>query len=426
MGIENIVQIQISRQTQGVSRVGFGVPLIIGPNASFAGIREYASLAAVLVDFADSTGEYKAAAAMFAQTPKPTKVKIAKATTPVAQVSKVVIATVANASAYTVTINGVAYTITSDADATKSEIQTALIAAINAGTEPVTASANVDDIDVTADNDGEPFTITVGTRLTVSTPTPNVGIAGDIAAYNQADPDWYALVTVAIDDVTVKQAAATIEALPKSYIVRRNDAAIKTASTTDIASVLKALGYNRTAVFYLGTADNYADAALLGRMLPEDPGSATYAFKTLPGVVADSLTDAERGYLDGKNVIYYETVAGVSITKNGKMVGGEYIDIMIGIDWLQARMQERIYQQLVTLKKIPFTDAGIAIIENEMKAQLEEAMRKGVAASYTTTVPRAADVSSIDKAARLLPDMQFTAVFSGAVHKTEVQGIVTL
>ena len=58
-----------------------------------------------------------------------------------------------NNTTYTVTINGTAFQYVSDADATVAEITAGLVAQINAGAEPVTASDNGTDFDVQGDPD---------------------------------------------------------------------------------------------------------------------------------------------------------------------------------------------------------------------------------------------------------------------------------
>lgn len=58
-----------------------------------------------------------------------------------------------NNTTYTVTINGTAFQFISDADATVAEITAGLVAAINAGAEPVSATDNGTDLDL--EGDGE-------------------------------------------------------------------------------------------------------------------------------------------------------------------------------------------------------------------------------------------------------------------------------
>lgn len=98
----------------------------------------------------------------------------------VAQVERITVDTAANSTAYTVTINGVPISFTSDANATKEEIRDGLVAAINAEgfvNSEVTASngPTTDTLDVTADTAGTPFTLTESdANLSTSTITANV------------------------------------------------------------------------------------------------------------------------------------------------------------------------------------------------------------------------------------------------------------
>jgi hypothetical protein len=101
----------------------------------------------------------------------------------VAQVDTVTVATVLNSTIYTVRINGVDVSFTSDASATAGEIALGLVAAINASTDPavtgVTAATTALAADaaatltITADVAGTPFTATVGANLTIATTTAN-------------------------------------------------------------------------------------------------------------------------------------------------------------------------------------------------------------------------------------------------------------
>lgn len=438
MGIESIVNVQISLQTQGVTRAGFGIPLILGPNAGFSGIRTYSSLTGVAADFATSTDEYKMARAIFSQAPRPTQVKIRDISTPVVQVNTITPdVTVQEVFAYEVTINGELFSFTSDATPTAAEVVTGLIALINASSQPVTASGTTTLI-LTSDSAGLGFTVAVGARLANVPTTPNVGISTDILAAVQEDANWYALLTTNHDDVTIKDAAATIEALRKIYLVRDDSSDIKTAVTTDILSFLKNKTYLRTGILWSGTPNDMGDAAWEGRVLPLDPGSETWAFKTLAGVTVDSLTDSEQNFLDGKNGNYYIQVAGINITKNGKMAGGEYIDVVRFRDWLQARIEEDVFAILANSDKVPYTDGGIAIIESALRKVLREGQQVGgiipdfvndsnvLVPGFTVTVPSAADISDSDKASRTLRDVEFTAQLAGAIHAVEIFGVITL
>lgn len=73
--------------------------------------------------------------------------------------------TAANSTVYTVTINGVPFTYTSDGSGTTAEITVGLAAAINAGSEPVRASGADTPLIVESSNDYPNFTHAVGANL---------------------------------------------------------------------------------------------------------------------------------------------------------------------------------------------------------------------------------------------------------------------
>jgi hypothetical protein len=167
----------------------------------------------------------------------------------------------------------------------------------------------------------------------------------------------------------------------------------------------------------------------MGDRFPSSPGSSTWMFKTLVGITVDSITSTQSTNIRNKNGNTYETVGGVNITREGKVASGEYIEVIRGVDWLESRMEERIYSRFVNLPKIPYTNAGIAIIEAEVRAQLQEAVVAGVIdgeQAITVTVPLISEISVNDRANRILPAITFEAKLAGAIHKATVRGTVTV
>jgi len=78
--VKDIIEINISRETRGVSRQGFGTPLFIGSTAGVLSatdrVRTYSSAEAVLNDFTETDPEYIAALRFFGQELEPTYIKI--------------------------------------------------------------------------------------------------------------------------------------------------------------------------------------------------------------------------------------------------------------------------------------------------------------------------------------------------------------
>lgn len=251
-----------------------------------------------------------------------------------------------------------------------------------------------------------------------------------LQAIQAADDDWYAVILDSHDAADVQAVAAWIETQEKIFGTSSNDPNILvSAATTDIAYLLSQAEYERTFVMFSDTNDDYPEAALLGKQLPTDPGTTTWAYKTLAGITPDELTTAEAAAAHAKNAITYQTIAGVNITRYGQMASGEYIDTIRGVDWLAARLQEDIYSLLVNQPKIPFTDAGVASVEAAVKERLQDGVDIGFLAADPapeTSAPKVADVSTNDKANRTLPDITFTATLAGAIHKVTINGVVTV
>jgi hypothetical protein len=433
MGLSSIVDVQITRQTASVSQAGFGTMMILGFNATFPErIRFYEDMDGVATDFATSDEEYKAATAAFSQNPRPNRLAIGRAEALTAAVYLIDCnQAMAGADSISVTVNGTVCTAsTLAALATAIDAVAGVASAVVAGTPDFTITITAD-VGTSLTVSTLVVTTTLGLTATLTNPTPEKTVVTALDAIVLESDDWYALTLTIRTLASQMTAAAWIEARRKIFFARSNDANCKSAvETSDVAYKLKAAAYDRSVVIaHYPTTDDFIDAGWLGKMLPEDPGSATFKFKTIAGATVDNLSASESTAIKGKNGNTYELIGGVNITAEGIVASGEFIDIIIGIDWLQARIEERVYAKLVQLKKIPFTDAGVAIIENELRAQLKQGVAVGLLAAdpeFTVTVPKVADVSPADKALRYLPGITFAATLAGAVHKTQIRGTVSI
>lgn len=248
----------------------------------------------------------------------------------------------------------------------------------------------------------------------------------DLAAVNAVQPDWYALIHETRVAATIALVAAFIETQEKIYVACTSDAAVLAGTAGNAALALQALSYDRTALIYSGDQANFPDAAWVGSRLAYDPGSATWKFPTLKGITADNLTVTQSANVRNAKGNTYEVFAGRSIVREGTVGGGEFLDITIGIDYLTQRIRENVFSALANALKIPYTDAGVAVIQNLLNQSLADGVNKSILASYVITVPKVADVSTANRAARLLPDVNFTGVLAGAIHKVEIHGRVSV
>jgi hypothetical protein len=252
-----------------------------------------------------------------------------------------------------------------------------------------------------------------------------VNTVADLTACQLENDDWYVLIPTNIGLAPLEALAAQIETLTKMmFIVTGDDAIHDATSTTDLAYVLKGSNYARTALsIHHQALSQMFHAAWVGKGLPYDPGSITWKFKTVAGPAATPFLDSDQNAIRDKNCNMYVTVAGLDITQEGVTCSGEFIDVIMGIDFLTARMQEAIFGVMARLDKIPFTDKGAAVIENEIRGVLDLGIRKQILAedpAPTVTMPLVADVSIADKANRYYPDIDVEGILAGAIHATKI------
>ena len=196
--------------------------------------------------------------------------------------------------------------------------------------------------------------------------------------------------------------------------------------------------FYRTFYFYhADAAKDFPECAVMARCFAAYPGSETWANKKLAGVTTDGLTETQYNAVTKKNGNTFERFRNVTITQNGKVAAGEWIDVIRFRDWLQEEMTVNIFNVLINNDKVPYTDAGIALVEAQMRAALKLGQtRGGIApdeydengntnAGYVVSAPLAANISANTKATRILEDMRFTARLAGAIHAVEIKGSLT-
>jgi hypothetical protein len=440
--IDTLIKISISLITRAVAQESFSIPLIIGSTVTgwTDHVHSYTDPASMLEDgFTTASPEYIYALKMFAQTITPTIFYVGIRTTSVAQVDTIT-PTAANAHLYKVTIGTVDYSYTSDSDATIEEIVTGLKALIDADSACLCTATGTVTLILTAKTAGIGFTTSVNADVNMALvhTTPSHGIADDLNTIIEENNSWYGIILCSNSDNDILQLAAAVESLKKVFIAVSNDAAIATSSTTDLLSILKGLGYNRTGLVYSPASYNLGiESAWMGGQLPQTPGSNNWAYKTLNSITADAISDNARSIIigtpvegvAGKNGNIYQTIGGQDITQMGMMVSGQYIDITIGADWLESTIQTNIYQALVDAAKIPYTNKGTAILISAVDAAIKQGVTNGLidgARTISITAPNVEDVSLAQRANRIAPTITFVCYLSGAFNTVKVNGTVSV
>ena len=357
---------------------------------------------------------------------------------------------------YTVSVDGVA--ITGLGDLSKLPVF-GEIASMEQGSEDITLT-------VTVEREGA---LPVSYGVTVSYPEANTLVASTQSSSLDEDepidsPDkvledpattisraletsgWYVLCTAGVDPALYEDIAAYIETQEKMFCYTELDFFGAGEDGEDKPSVGNVY-YRSFGIFGKETsgqsvegipeANLYLNVAWVAKWLNYESGSETAAFKTLSTVYPSALTSTEMKSLADNSLNYFITVGNKNISMNGKVLAGEWADVIRFRDWLKNDMQVRVVNLFVTRPKVPYTDPGIGLVQNQMIASLKAGQDAGGIApeefdedgnsipGFTTSVPLASSLTASEKASRTLRNCKFSARLAGAIHFAELTGSLT-
>jgi hypothetical protein len=327
------------------------------------------------------------------------------------------------------TVQEIEYTIPNGA--TTSTVATAVEALVEAITG-VSSSVSSAEIAITPTVAGRRVFVYDLEHCTVEESTADAGYDDELTALEENEPnlDFYDIVIESSSTANVSKVADWAEAREKHYWVASQSSGLL-AGTNSMAQDLMDLGYENTTVLYSANAHEFADAAWAAVLETSTPGFITAALKTLVGVSPAALTSTQKTNLEADNVNHYTRFRNTKVTRPGKVVSGEWIDIIRGIAALKARVQEDVFSYLTGSGKAAFTEAGLdaiaSVISAACQAFVGTADQPGflVDGSIKVRMPALSAISDADKAARRLTGVKFSADMAGAIHYVAIQGTLS-
>ena len=150
------------------------------------------------------------------------------------------------------------------------------------------------------------------------------------------------------------------------------------------------------------------------------------------GISVPALKTSEINTLEENHINYVTNEYKKNYIKNGCCLDGEWIDAILGGDWIAMTMREKLYRIFMENPNIPYTDAGFTLIASGVFETLDEATEYDIIARnpesnagiYQVSVPRRAEVSDAQAASRRMPDIEWEAQLGGAVHEVKVKGLL--
>ncbi len=238
---------------------------------------------------------------------------------------------------------------------------------------------------------------------------------------------WRQLVL--LDDTETANAAALatyIEGTDKMLFLSVSD---KSALTTLYESVNTC---DRPFIVYHTGGKNEA-AAVVGATAGLEAGSFTYKNVIIKGVEPMELSDEELEEIHALGACTIVEKAGDIVTSEGKTAAGEYADIVDSNDYIIQNIAYNTQKVLNRSRKVPYTNAGIGMLEAEVQAVLSNGYKNGMIAEdddgkplYATSFALRSQTTEVDRAARNYPYGKFSFTLSGAIHTAQISGTVTV
>lgn len=422
--ISDVVAITINVGDVRLTAAGFGVPLLLvkAESAVFATrVKEYASATEVALDFASTTKASKMANAIFAQANSPDTIKIGRQETGDADITAALTAVEAEDPAW--------YCLATES-ITDADI-TAAVAFIESRAKIYAYTSEEEDIIATGSAD-------ICSVFQLATRQRSFGIwhqhAGrELGTATSAVTSFVATITVSVDHLLEVGDPVTITDAVDTDLDGEHTVETVPTSTTFTFTTTGADDAGPSALTYFA-GFVYPNCAWIGLQLATNPGATTWKFKQLSGIVAtglDRLTTAEEAFAVGKSCNLYTLLGstGSGFTHEGVMASGRYIDIQRGIDFMEARLGEATAALLLNTPKIPYTDAGMAVLEATISQQMNSYIGFGIlgpllntidGALFRILIPKVADQLTADRAARLVKGIEVSAQLAGAIHKVEI------
>tara|TARA_R110002126_G_scaffold34517_6_gene106821 strand:+ start:1649 stop:2992 length:1344 start_codon:yes stop_codon:yes gene_type:complete len=444
MAYQDIATINVSLQTSGVSAIGFGTPLFASAHRYFPErVRAYSTLTAAAVDLPTDSDAYKAVQAFLSNTPSPAIVKIGRRE---ADLDLTVLSGSTTGELTFFANDGVdtfSLTVAITGQVDEDAVATAITAAIEGDADigplvVASASTNVVSVDVAAST----YTFWIkdlSSNLTESYTTTETAPELMVSMIEE-DNDFYFVTTNDHTEAFVLALAADTEAREKIYFFSVAEQAGLTSfnagSATDILGKIKDFGYLRTKGFFHHLADSaFPECTYAGYNAPFPAGSVTWT--NLKVAISPSqnpsnglvLNATQKGYLEDRNAAYVEPKGGLNLIRNGRVAGGEHIDVIRGRDNLVVDLDTAYTNLLISQQgsKIPFNDEGISTLESVCRSTLNRYVtRNFVNDNFRVIFPPIADVPTADKAARVYQQGTFEAELSGAIEIIKISGVLTL
>jgi len=449
MGITDRENVQIISGTLNLSTAGFGKVLILGEHSRFLErTQEYAGSGAEILQgmkdagFTAKDAEYIAMSNLLGMDLTPQAAMVGRRTVGIAQVDTITVDTATAEAIYTYGYKfptGVAFEVKVTAPTgtpSLGDIRDLIRAAIDDSPLPVTtADSGADAYTVTSDFPGIGFTSTVDALQSIVNTTANTASAETVSDALDAclleNPGFYGVALLNPTKADVLELLTWCQTRRKLPMGLSSDADCITSATDDVLSAAQTLSRDG-GIFWTDRFWEFPNVALHGNRLSvsADEQSTVYNNVPMPGITPANITSSERAFLEAKNGFFADNAGGITVTgEDCKASSGEWMDVLLGIDWTTTRLEEASFAAKVEASKgggkIPMTNAGKAIFLGILRERFAKGLSTGLFTDQPEPIINAVDVrtmTSAERATRSLPTITFEFYLAGAINKTSYSG----
>ena len=256
-------------------------------------------------------------------------------------------------------------------------------------------------------------------------------LAEALGAYQKKDDDWYVFITDRNDDVSIQAMASFAEkSEPKEGELASGVEDHRKFYIAQTENKELCLNKERAAVIYTQNAGEHADASWLGAAGAWYPKYVTWKFKMPAGISVPDLTEEEQNLLQKNGLNYVTDEYKRNYVKDGVCTDGDYIDSVLGKDWIAKEMRNRIYDVFCENPNVDYSDAGFTLVGAAVLNALRKAVEHGIIASdgdnkngiYSVKIPSEAQATREERLNRQMPPIEWEAQITGAVHGTKTKG----
>jgi hypothetical protein len=456
-----VVDISLTRQDRFATATGFSVLLIVQP-IEIAGTLDadnrtklYSDMTEVAVDFDSTDAAYKAAAAAFAQNPRPRQIKIGFRDVAEAITDELDAIYAADPDFYWIGFTAeIRDTINQQLAADWAESKSVLMGLDSNDVSTETAAAVADKTSTVTITIASPGVVSWASH-TLSDGDPVVlTTSGALPTGLVAGTTYYVL----------NQAAGTFQlaATPggAAIVTTGTQSGTHTATSPQyggsIAEYIESMAYDRSFVFYHTDTALYGAIAMMTYAATRDldrgslraaqrgdinSGNAyTLKFKKLAGITVlnkqSSVVQAITGFVPGLGIDAaqghrantYVDIGGLPMVVEGNVASGAFIDEVHVGDWIVARSRESMLSAFANNPRVPYTNPGAGILVNAIDTVMQRAVAAGVVATdipadgeefvpeYSISVDRVENIPAAQRRNRIAPDIRVDFRYAGAFH----------